>query len=114
LICFLDVLLSNSLVLFFCEKDDIIEVSNIISTLTKEFPDVEFIKADDIIDDWQQMLLMSCCNDNIIANSSFSWWGSYFNQNGNKIVCYPCQWFGPNLKHDTTDLYPNDWKKIYF
>ena len=101
-------------VLYFCEKDDIIDVSNIISTLIKEFPEVEFIKVDDIIDDWQQMLLMSCCNDNIIANSSFSWWGSYFNQNGNKIVCYPCQWFGPNLNHDTIDLYPNDWKKIYF
>jgi hypothetical protein len=101
-------------VVYFCEKDDIIDVSNIIATLMKEFPDVEFVKADDVIDDWQQMLIMSCCHDNIIANSSFSWWGSYFNQNENKIVCYPYEWFGPNLNHDTIDLYPNDWKKIYF
>ena len=101
-------------VLFFCEKDDIIDVSNIIALLIKEFPNVEFIKVDDTIDDWQQMLIMSCCNDNIIANSSFSWWGGYFNKNENKIVCYPCQWFGPNLNHDTIDLYPSTWKKIYF
>jgi hypothetical protein len=101
-------------VLFFCEKDDIIDVSNIIALLIKEFPNVEFIKVDDTIDDWQQMLIMSCCRDNIIANSSFSWWGSFFNKNENKIVCYPCQWFGPNLDHDTIDLYPNTWKKIYF
>jgi hypothetical protein len=101
-------------VLFFCEKDDIIDVSNIIALLIKEFPNIEFIKVDDTIDDWQQMLIMSCCRDNIIANSSFSWWGSYFNKNETKNVCYPCQWFGPNLNHDTIDLYPTNWKKIYF
>ena len=101
-------------VLFFCEKDDIFDVSNIIALLIKEFPNIEFIKVDDMIDDWQQMLIMSCCRDNIIANSSFSWWGGYFNKNENKIVCYPCQWFGPNLNHDTIDLYPTNWKKIYF
>jgi len=101
-------------VLYFCEEDDIDDVSTIINILTKEFPNVDFVKADDVIDDWQQMLLMSCCNDNIIANSSFSWWGSYFNCKNNKIVCYPYKWFGPNLNHDTIDLYPNDWKKIHF
>ena len=85
-----------------------------INELIKEFPNVEFIKVDDTIDDWQQMLIMSCCRDNIIANISYSWWGSFFNKNENKIVCYPCQWFGPNLNHDTIDLYPSTWKKIYF
>jgi len=101
-------------VLYFCEKDDIIEVSDTISKLMKEFRNVEFIKVDDTIDDWQQMLIMSCCNDNIIANSSFSWWGSYFNQKENKIVCYPSQWFGDSSCNDTVDLFPSDWKKIYF
>ena len=70
---------------------------------------------DDFIPDWQQMLLMSICNDNIIANSTFSWWGSYFNENPDKIVCYPGVWFGPKLtQNNTVDLFPEDWKKIEF
>jgi hypothetical protein len=53
---------------------------------------------------------MSCCNYNIIANSSFSWWGAYLNTNPNKIVCYPKTWFVNNT--DTSDLCPLEWKKI--
>jgi len=57
------------------------------------------------------MLLMSVCDHTIIANSTFSWWGAYFNQNPGKMVCYPDTWFGPALKHDTRDLCPTDWIK---
>jgi hypothetical protein len=56
---------------------------------------------------------MSCCDHNIIANSSYSWWAAYFNNNSNKIVCYPDKWFGPQLSnHDTKDLCPTTWNKI--
>ena len=59
------------------------------------------------------MVLMSCCEHNIIANSSFSWWGAYFNDNPEKIVCYPSVWFGPKLQNKKTeDMFPKDWKKI--
>ena len=51
------------------------------------------------------MLLMSVCENNIIANSSFSWFGAYFNQNENKRVCYPSVWFGPTMKKDLRDLF---------
>lgn len=72
-----------------------------------------FYKVQDMFDDWKQMLLMSVCDYNIIANSTFSWWGAYLNQNPGKIVCYPSTWFGPALKnHDTRDLFPMDWVKI--
>ena len=72
-----------------------------------------FHKVPDMFDDWKQMLLMSVCDHNIIANSTFSWWGAYLNQNPDKIVCYPSTWFGPALKkHDTRDLFPSNWVKI--
>ena len=71
-----------------------------------------FYKVPDMFEDWKQMLLMSVCDHNIVANSTFSWWGAYFNQNPGKMVCYPNAWFGPALKHDTRDLFPTDWIKI--
>ena len=72
-----------------------------------------FHKVPDMFDDWKQLLLMSVCDNNIIANSTFSWWGAYLNQSSDKIVCYPSTWFGPAFKnHDTRDLFPNGWIKI--
>jgi hypothetical protein len=53
---------------------------------------------------------MSCCNHNIIANSTFSWWGAYLNENKDKIICYPSLWFEEKNKHlNTKDLFPDDW-----
>ena len=76
--------------------------------------DVEFHFVRDTIADWQQLLLMSVCDHNIIANSTFSWWGAYFNANPGKVVCYPSIWFGPGVSHDTRDLCPetSSWVKV--
>jgi hypothetical protein len=71
-----------------------------------------FHKVPDMIEDWKQMMLMSVCDNNIIANSTFSWWGAYLNKNPDKVVCYPSTWFGPALKHDTRDLFPAEWVKM--
>lgn len=50
---------------------------------------------------------------NIIANSSFSWWGAYLNNNPNKKVIAPQRWFGEQLsQHDTKDLIPEEWIKL--
>jgi len=99
-------------VLYFCQEEDNLTVREIIDKLSDEFPGIIFEKADDSIPDWQQLLLMSCCNDNIIANSTFSWWGAYFNEKPSKIVCYPGKWFGAKLEHDLNDLFPSEWHKI--
>lgn len=57
-------------------------------------------------DSWQDMYLMSQCKHNIIANSSFSWWGAWLNSNSQKIVIAPKQWFkySPNY-----DIIPDGW-----
>lgn len=54
-------------------------------------------------DSWMDMYLMSKCNHNIIANSTFSWWGAWLNANPGKIVISPV-WSG--------DIIPNDWIQI--
>jgi len=56
------------------------------------------------------MHLMSLCKHNIIANSSFSWWGAWLNANLNKCVIAPKQWFA--VDKNTADLLPLDWVRI--
>ena len=99
-------------ILYFCEDVDIEDVSSIINRLQIKFPDYNFERGEKDLADWEQMLYMSLCHHNIIANSSFSWWGAYFNSWEKKIVCYPSVWFGEVAKNDTTDLCPSEWVKI--
>jgi hypothetical protein len=99
-------------ILYFCENDDIDDVMLTVNKLENEFPEYTFIRADNTLEDWEQMLFMSCCHHNIIANSSFSWWGAYFNTQTDKIVCYPSVWFGEIANNNTKDLCPTDWNKI--
>jgi len=99
-------------VLYFCEDDDIADVMVIVDRLTSTYPECKFIRDENALADWEQLLLMSCCHHNIIANSSFSWWAAYFNPHKDKVVCYPSAWFGHAAKNDTRDLCPSEWVEV--
>lgn len=100
-------------VLYFYERDDQKIVDGHISKLSSAFPQLKFIPIMKGLEDWEELLIMSCCHHNIIPNSTFGWWGAYLNSNPDKIVCYPSVWFGPvHQDENTDDLCPTSWKKI--
>lgn len=101
-------------ILYFCESEDNEYVKSKIDLLNAKYPDSEFIKVSDMIEDYEQLLIMSLCNHNIMSNSSYSWWGSYLNNYNAKIVCYPSVWFGEYYEHthDHKDMMPESWIKI--
>jgi hypothetical protein len=102
----------NINVVCFYEESDESVVCERIERIRTDFS-VEFTRASNNMADWEQLLLMSLCDHNIIANSSFSWWGAYFNSNPNKIVTYPSVWFGPKMSNlNIGDLFPMEWNKI--
>jgi hypothetical protein len=99
-------------IMYFCEDVDINDVLVTINYLKDNLLDFEFVRGENSLADWEQMLLMSCCHHNVIANSSFSWWSGYFNSWEDKIVCYPSVWFGERANNNTMDLCPPEWSKI--
>lgn len=103
--------IENPLVLVCCEEEDNEHVANVVNRLKGKYNGIDFMKIKDDIEDWKQLLLMSCCRDNIIANSTFSWWSAYFNEHLDKVVVTPNRWSGDE-NHDISDLIPENWIKI--
>ena len=99
----------NIVVIYFCDKDASKDSKNIIKVLKYKFPHITFQNVSDSFADWEQMLLMSLCNHNIMANSTFSWWGAYLNTNDDNIVCYPKIWFDARSLFDTRDMCLTNW-----
>lgn len=106
--------ITNNILIFY-EERDYIYVSTIIDALKQNslMSALHFIYIDTNIPDYDQMFIMSNCKNNIIANSTFSWWGAYFNIHPNTIICYPSIWYRHKLAHlNVSGLHPEKWIQI--
>ena len=70
-----------------------------------------FVNINQKINSFLDMQLMSLCKVNIIANSSFSWWGAWLNNNIDKTIFAPKDWFS-DKSINTESLIPKTWNKI--
>lgn len=69
-----------------------------------------FVDNNDAASGQDDLELMRRCRHNIIANSSFSWWGAWLNENRDKSVIAPLRWFRETV--DTRDLIPESWLRL--
>lgn len=61
---------------------------------------------------YEDIRLMSNCNHNIVANSSFSWWGAWLNDNKNKIIIAPKKWYIDKKANKETQIVPRSWVRF--
>jgi hypothetical protein len=76
-----------------------------------------YVTHNDGSTDYEDIRLMRHCDHHIVANSTFSWWGAWLNDDSNKIVVAPSPWkrFGyPDGIVEDWDLYPHDWKVLRY
>lgn len=69
------------------------------------FPNVVYVNESE---DWRELYLMGLCQNHIISNSTFSWWGTFLNINKNKKIVAPSTWFGPKGPN-AKDIYEPYW-----
>jgi len=92
---------------YFIFSDDIAWTKENLSFIKQK----TFIELGAEIPDHEEMHLMSLCKHNIIANSSFSWWGAWLNQDPEKVVIAPKKWFVDESRN-TSDLIPEAWVRL--
>jgi hypothetical protein len=59
----------------------------------------------------EDLRLMSSCHHQIIANSTFSWWGAWLNPRTDKMVIAPKQWYNREDSY-YPDLLPPTWELV--
>ena len=91
---------------FFIFSDDISWAKENITFAKNAF----FVSGQGVKDE-EELILMSRCQHNITANSSFSWWAAWLNNNPEKIVIAPKKWY-INPENELPGLIPESWVKI--
>lgn len=92
----------------------VVVFSNDIAYCKSHFPEVVknpliFVER---LDDFVELFLMSRIKNNVVANSSFSWWAAYLNENSDKRVIAPKNWFAHKGPQDYHELYCEGWEVI--
>lgn len=101
--------MTNDVVFYFFSDD--------IAWVKSEFESFEgekiFVDENKGAQSWKDMMLMSSCEHNIIANSSFSWWAAWLNSNKSKKVIAPRRWYKDiDKERKTLDLIPREWIRM--
>lgn len=73
--------------------------------------DTVYVDHNNADTNYEDLRLMSFCKNNIIANSSFSWWGAWLNNHDDKIVIAPKKWFSTN-ERNYSDVIPSKWMQL--
>lgn len=98
---------------------------NIINALEKDadlanypiqyhhFNDIVKAASIDTLTSIDELTIMSLCKHNIICNSTYSWWAAYINDNPEKLVCYPDEYFNHMLYYLSPEgMHVDEWFKI--
>ncbi|WP_294324250.1 alpha-1,2-fucosyltransferase [uncultured Chryseobacterium sp.] len=99
----------NNKILFYIFSDDMKYSEEFIKKFNIQY---KLVNINSNEDSYKDMYLMSNCDHNIIANSSFSWWGAWLNKNANKIIVAPNKWFNECSSEKYKDIIPEDWIKL--
>lgn len=93
--------------LFLVFSDDIQWVKNNMDFQSE----VIYVSQESHLEAYEELFVMSRCKHNVIANSTFSWWGAWLNTNKDKIVVGPKVW--NNGAKDQDNIMPSEWIRVW-
>lgn len=96
---------------FNSEKNKFLIFSDDLEWCKETFKGDQFVFVDSG-SPYSDLKIMTLCDHHIIANSSYSWWGAWMNDNKNKRVIAPSRWFGPAIGKDASEIYCEGWERI--
>lgn len=103
----------NWKVLYFYETQDQDIIDRQVKELRETLTMCQFVGIQGGLRDWEQLLAMTLCQHHIIANRTFSWWGAYLDEKQGCHVYYPAKWFATGCQKNTSNLFPEHWKRVY-